>query len=46
MVFVARAQAEREPAVDLALNAIEKAAANMTGVVRAIEDKIFKVVQR
>jgi len=45
MVFVARTTSEREPAVDLALNAIEKAATNMSGVVRGIEDKIFKVVQ-
>ena len=46
MIFVARAHGEAAPGVDLALNAIEKAATNMSGVVRGLEDKIRKVVQR
>ena len=46
MVFVARAHGKEEPGVSLALNAIEKAAMNMGGVVRGLEDKIRKVVQK
>lgn len=44
MVFVARTGAESSPASDCALDAIEKAAKNMSKLVNALEDKIRDVV--
>lgn len=44
MLFVARANTEPSPGADLALTAIEKAAQNMAGIVRGLEDKIRSTV--
>jgi hypothetical protein len=44
MVFVARAGTETSATSDVALDAIERAATNMSKLVNALEDKIRNVV--